>query len=149
MAIHTASEGMSLARQLETESAAFYEEVVKTYPENAAELLGFAAENRKNIASTERVYYGVISDAIEGSYAFNLEPADYALDTAVKPGAAYADLLKQSVKMEEQITRFYTDAAAQSKSLLADVPRAFELLARKRNTRIGRLERLIQEGRAP
>ena len=32
--------------------------------------ISFAKENKKNIANIERVYYGVITDAIEGSYAF-------------------------------------------------------------------------------
>lgn len=142
MIIHTASEGISLAKKLENDSAAFYESVAQKYTKDSETFLAFAKENKKNIVQTERVYFGVITDAIEGSYAFNIETDNYTFDIGVKGKAGYSDVLKQAVQIEEKIIKYYTDAAEQSKSLMADVPRAFELLARKRRARIEKLNTL-------
>lgn len=140
MKICTASEGISLAKKLENDSAAFYEAVAQKFPKEAETFLAFAKENKKNIMNTERVYFGVISDAIEGCYAFDLETDNYTFVNTLKANSVYADVLKQAVKIEEKIIQFYTDAAAQSKPLMADVPRAFELIARKRGTRLEKLK---------
>ncbi|MDD5288530.1 MAG: hypothetical protein PHY28_05405 [Dehalococcoidales bacterium] len=142
MIIHTASEGITLAKKLENDSAAFYESVAQKYPKDAETFLAIAKENKKNIIQTERVYFGVISDAIEGSYAFNLEADDYTLGINIKANAGYADILKQAIMIEEKIIKFYTDAAVQSKSLMADIPRAFEIIARKRGIRLEKLKSL-------
>jgi hypothetical protein len=142
MIIHTASEGISLAKKLENDSAAFYKSVSQKYTKDSETLLAFVKENKKNITQTERVYFGVITDAIEGSYAFNLETDNYTLSISVKQKASYSDVLRQAVQIEEKIIEFYTDAAEQSKSLMADVPRTFELLARKRRARIEKLKTL-------
>jgi hypothetical protein len=142
MIIHTASEGISLAKKLENDSASFYESLAKKYTKNSETFLAFAKENKKNIAQTERVYFGVITDAIEGSYAFNLETDNYTLDLSVKGRAGYADTLKQAVQIEEKIIKYYIDAANQSRSLMADIPRVFDLLARKRRERVEKLKTL-------
>ena len=142
MIIHTASEGISLAKKFENDSAAFYETLAQKYPKDAETFLAFAKENKKNIIQTERVYFGVITDAIEGSYAFNLETDDYTLEIDLKANAKYADILKQAVKIEEKIIKYYSNAAEQSRPLMADVPRAFELLARKRGARLEKLKLL-------
>jgi hypothetical protein len=144
MILHTASEGVSFARRLENDSAAFYEEMGKQYTQGAGSFLAFAAENRKNITQVERAYYGVITDALEGCFAFNIEEDDYALKTASTTGAAYQDVLRQAVEMEKTISAFYVEAAAQSKSLMADVPRAFTLVARKREKRLAELDSLLK-----
>ena len=47
--------------------------------------------------------------------------------------------------MEEKIAQFYADAAEQSKSLMADVPRTFKMVAKKRNDRIPKLRSLIEK----
>ena len=77
MKINTASQVISFARQLEEEGASFYEAAAKRYTENSDMLLGLARENRKNIKRVERAYYGGISDAIEGGFAFDIDPAEY------------------------------------------------------------------------
>jgi len=145
MIIHTASEGVTLAKKLEGDSAGFYEELARLYTKDAEVFQSLARENKKNSVQIDRVYYGVITDAIEGGYAFNLEADAYALNTKIKQGAGYADVLSQAVKLEETIIKFYTEAAAQSQSLMADVPRAFSLIARKRAERKQKLESLRGE----
>jgi hypothetical protein len=142
MIIHTASEGITLSRKLENESAKFYEDLATKYNEDAETFLAFSRENKKNISQIESAYYGVITDAIEGGYAFNLETDNYALNTEIPEKADYADILKQAVAMEDKIIAFYTEAAEQSKGLMADVPRAFLLVAKKRGSRIEKLKEL-------
>ena len=98
--------------------------------------LAFAKENRKNITQVERAYYGVISDALEGCFSFKVDPADYAVEIEMAESTSYSDALDKAVRMERKIIEFYSDAAEQAKLLLADVPRVFTLIARRRNDRI-------------
>ena len=146
MILHTASEGITLSKKLENDSARFYEELAQRYNKDAETFLSFAQDNKKNIAQIERAYYGVITDAIEGCFAFNIDPDDYALKMAVQDGTDYADVLEQAVEIEKKIIKFYSDAAEQSKSLMADVPRAFTLVAKKKGNRIVKLGSLLKRG---
>ena len=144
MILHTASEGITFAKKLENDSAQFYEELAQRYTEDAETFLSFTQDNKKNIVQIERAYYGVITDAIEGCFAFNIDPDDYALKVALQDGANYADVLGQAVEIEKKIIKFYSDAAEQSKSLMADVPRAFTLVAKKRENRLVKLGSLLK-----
>ena len=140
--LHTASEIIGLARKLENESAKFYEGLSRRYPKDEDVFLSFVKENGKNVVQIERAYYGVITDAIEGCFAFNVNPDDYAFKTELTEGASYSDALDRAVEMEEKIVKFYSDAAEQSKSLMADVPRAFIMVAKKRGNRVAKLRSL-------
>jgi hypothetical protein len=142
MKLQTASAVISLAKSLEDESAKFYQDLSQRYAESKDVLAAFATENKKNIVQIERAYYGVISDAIEGCFAFDIEADAYKVETALAEGASYHDALGKAIKLEEKIVKFYTDAAEQSKSLMADVPRAFMLIARKRGERQAKLKSL-------
>jgi hypothetical protein len=144
MILHTASEVITLSKKLENDSAKFYEELAGQNTKDAAAFLSFAQENRKNIVQVERAYYGVITDAIEGCFAFNIDPDEYALKTAVGEGTSYADMLGRALEVEKTIIKFYTDAAEQSKSLMADVPRAFMIIVRKRDSRLEKLDSLLK-----
>jgi hypothetical protein len=53
--------------------------------------------------------------------------------------------LARAIEIEDKITKFYVDAAAQSKGLMADVPRAFAMIANKRRSRLPKLESLLEE----
>ena len=136
--------GYNLFQETRNDSAGFYEELARRYTQDAETFISFANDNKKNIAQIERAYYGVITDAIEGGYAFNIDPDDYAIEISVQDGASYNDILSQALEIEETIIRFYTDAAEQSKSLMADVPRNFTLIAKKRNNRIPALKSLAK-----
>jgi len=142
MILHTASEGITFAKKLENDAAEFYESLAQRNTRDAEAFLSFAKENKKYIDQIERAYYGVITDAIEGGFAFNIETDDYALRVDIQEGADYADILEQATEIEKTIIKFYSDAAEQSKSLMADVPRAFMMIARKRESRITRLAAL-------
>lgn len=142
--LHTASEVISLARNLENESAKFYEDISILHKQNKDVFLGYSKENVKNIKQIERAYYGTASDAMEGTFAFNVEEKNYALETGLSGNQGYADALKRAINIEKVIARFYSDAAGQSQSFMADVPRVFKLMARERAERIERLESILK-----
>ena len=145
MELNTASEVISFARKLEEDSVKLYEQLAQQYTKDKETWLSFAKENRKNIIQIERAYYGVITDAIEACFSFKIDPDEYVLETELAESAAYSDALNKTVKMEGKIINFYTDAAEQSKSLLADVPRVFTLIVRKRVDRRAKLESLLHK----
>ena len=144
MNLNTASEAVSLAKELETESAKFYENLAQKYAQGKEIFLSFSKENNKNIVQTERAYFGVISDAIEGCFSFKgIDTDNYSIETTLSEGRSYADALNMAVALGEKIVKFYVDAAEVSKSLMADVPQAFERIAKKRNERILKLKSLL------
>jgi len=49
--------------------------------------------------------------------------------------------------IEERILNFYKVAAEQSKHLMADIPRSFTLVAKKRNERIPTLKALLDQAK--
>lgn len=143
MRLQTASGVINFVRKLETESAAFYEALARAFPKDGGVFLSFARENRQNVVQIERAYYSVITDAIEGCFAFDVETDRYAFDAVLPEGAAYAEALQRAADIEAKILRFYTEAAAQSGVLMADVPRAFASVAKKREGRRAKLEALL------
>ena len=145
MRLNTCSGVISLARGLENESARFYEELSGKYAQSSETFLSFAKENKKNIIHVERTYYGVISDALEGCFAFDLDEDEFKIDIQLADGAGYSDVVKKSIEIEEKIIKFYSDAAAQSDTLMADVPRLFTRIAKKRDERKLKLESLLRE----
>ena len=143
MILHTASEGVTLAKKLEIDSAGFYESLAQRYIKDAETLLSFATENKKNITQIERTYYGVITDAIEACFAFNINPDAYTFNITIPEETNYADVLNRALQIEEKIVKFYSDAAEQSKSLMADIPRVFTMVAKKREARRQKLKSLL------
>jgi len=146
MNLHTASEIISFAKKLENESAKFYEGLAERYSKDKDVFLAFAEENGKNVTQIERAYYGVITDAIEGCFAFDIEPDEYMFSTELADNASYSNALNKAEEIEQKMVNFYSDAAEQSKSLMADVPRIFAIVARKRSNRIPKLKSLVEKG---
>ena len=144
--INTCSQAISLAKELEEQSAKFYENFSKRSAEAGDLFLSFAKENGKFVTQVQRAYYGVITDAFEGCFAFDMNPEVYVLDTELTDETGHDRALAKALTIEEKIIDFYTTAAEQSKSLMADVPRAFTLVAKKRNKRLATLKSLIEKG---
>lgn len=140
MNLHTTSEVISFARQLEGNAARFYEDLARIFAAEADTFLSFAKENGKNVTQVERAYYGVITDAIEGCYAFDIEPDKYAIDTVAGEDLHHEVALNRATEIEEKIIQFYTDAAEQSRPLMADIPQAFSLIARKKKQRLEKIQ---------
>ncbi len=142
MIINTCSEAMSLAKELENKSAKFYQHLSDHFPKNKDLFLSFLKENDNYITQIDRAYYGVITDAFEGCFAFTIDPEVYALQTELMEEASYSEAIGRAIEIEEKIVKFYTDAAEQSKSLMADIPRAFKMVAKKRGNRLSTLKSL-------
>jgi len=147
MGISTCSEAISLSRELENESAKFYQEMSKRFEKDKDLFLTFAKDNAKYVTQIERAYYGVITDALEGCFAFDLNPEDHQVKAMPSKDASYTDALKEALAMEEKILKFYGIAAEQSKHLMADVPRSFTMVAKKRNERIPKLKALLDQAK--
>jgi rubrerythrin len=142
--LHTASEVISFAKKLESDSAGFYDILSQKYAQGSDVFPSLAKENGKNVVQIERSYYGVITDAIEGCFAFDVEPDAYTFETELAENASYADALDKAIEIEKKMIKFYSDAAEQSQSLLADVPRVFKMIAKKRGNRVGELSSLLK-----
>ena len=144
MRLNTASETISFLKDLESGSAGFYEALARSHQAESDLFLAFAKENKKNITNIQRTYFGVITDALEGCFAFEIDPEAYLIRTEATAGS-YADALRKALEMEETIVRFYLDAAGQSKCLMADVPRVMERIAKARGERRKRLQELLDK----
>ncbi|MFQ5996293.1 MAG: hypothetical protein ACE5KP_01535 [Dehalococcoidales bacterium] len=146
MKMHTCSQVIGFSGELENTSAKFYESLAQKYAKEEDIFTSFAKENKKYLAEVERAYYGVITDAIEGCFAFDIAPDEYTFQSELPEKASYAEALNRAIQIEEKIIKFYSDAGEQSKSLMADVPRAFALVARKRGGRVSMLQSLLGKG---
>jgi rubrerythrin len=145
MQLNTSASVISFAKQLETDSAAFYEKMAEGYPKAKEISLAFSKENDNYATMIQRAYYGVITDAIEGCFAFSVETDKYAFKSELAKEASFADALNQAIDMEHKVISFYTDAAEQSKAFMADVPRTFLIVAKKRKGREDKLRTLLKE----
>jgi predicted GNAT superfamily acetyltransferase len=145
MQLNTSASVISFAKQLEANSTAFYQKMAERYPKGAELFLSFAKENSKYATMIERAYYGVITDAIEGCFAFSVETDRYMIEKELAKELGYVDALNQAVNMEQKLISFYTDAAEQSKAFMADVPRTFLIVAKKRKDREDKLRALLKE----
>jgi len=145
MQLNTSASVISFAKQLEEDSAGFYEKMAGIYPKSAELFRTFAKENSKYSTMIQRAYYGVITDAIEGCFAFSVETDKYTFEGEPTKGPGYAGAVNQAINMERKLISFYTDAAEQSKSFMADVPRTFLIVAKKRKAREDKLRMLSRE----
>jgi len=143
MKLNTASQVISFSRKLEEDGASFYESLARQYTRDSEVLLGFARENRKNIMRVERAYYGAITDALEGTFAFDINPDEYAIKTDAPQNVAYTDGISVANEMERKTAGFYNQAAEQAKSLLVDVLRVFLTMSRLRDDRQQKLADLL------
>jgi rubrerythrin len=144
MSINTCSGAISLSRELENEAAKFYQELSQRFEKSKDLFSAFANENVKFVKQIERAYYGVITDAIDGCFAFNLNEEEYHVKTALSEKMSSSDAVAAALKIEENLLNFYRTAAEQSKHLMADVPRSFTLVAKKRTERIPKLKALLE-----
>ena len=144
MQLNTASSAISFARKLEEDSAALYEEIARAHPEAEEVFSGFVRENKRYTELVNRTYYGVISDALEGGFSFEgLDTNDFPVEKQLSGSTTYQDALKAAIVTEESIVGFYRAASETSRSLLADVPRIFDQIVRKRGTRLERLKTIL------
>ena len=136
MKLNTTSAVISFAKELEETSIKYYENLIQKYPQDKEAFSSFIKENKKNIISVQRVYQEVITDAIEGCFSFEgLDTNNYKFNADLSAKASYTEALKNAIEVEEKIQKYYSDSAEMSKSLMADIPRVFERIAKKRDKR--------------
>jgi hypothetical protein len=133
MKLHTASEVISLTRRLEDETGRFYEKLASA-GRNPQPWYDYVKENGQNVKNVERAYNDVISDALEGGFAFDIEADDFEL--RLPEPLPLPAVVREAIDIETRLAGLYTIAAQQSQSLLPDVSRAMVVIARKRRTRI-------------
>ncbi len=139
--LETTSEVLSFLQEMEETTAVFYEAAAVRYPAMGPALADLVAEGRRFIKQAQRAYYGAVTDAFEGSFAFSMEPSDYAFsgDGHAPDPAAVAG---QARDREGKLAAAYRDAAAQSAVLMPEVARVLALLAKKHDARQERLAAL-------
>ena len=141
MELSTASAAVRFAKLLEDESRDLYERISERYPEWQSALAPYIRENTRNVGSIDRAYIGVVSDALDTQFAFEgVDTDDYRVITDLPD--LPDDVIAGLVANEETIIAFYHAAAASSRDLLADVPRAFDRIASKRSRRAEALRAL-------
>ena len=139
----TCSAIISFAEKLESNSSKFYEELAEKSAENKETFLAFAKESRKNKVLVTRTYQETITDALEACF-IQIDLSNYLTETTFREAMTYLDALKMAIELEEKASKFYFDAAEQSKSLLATIPMAFRKVAEKRNNRKPKLKSLVE-----
>lgn len=144
MKLNTASSAISFAKMLEGDSAGLYEVLAQRYPDGRETFLAWVKENAQYKALMDRAYYGVITDALEGGFSFEgIDTDDYALAIRMPEDASLEDALRAALAAEERIAAFYRAAIDTSKSLMADVPRAFTRIVSRRSGRMPKLRSLL------
>lgn len=143
MQLQTASQVINFAVELEDKSAKFYENLAEKYEEGKEVFLSFVKENKKNKLLVQRVYNEVVSDALETGFSFeDLGVDDYLIEINLAEDVSLPNVLKKALDIEAKIEGFYLNATKKSKSFLADVPRVFEKIGKKRDERKEKLKSL-------
>lgn len=149
--LNTASEGISFYSRLEDQATKFYEELARNekYAEGRETFLAFAKENKKHKEEVVRAYRYVITDAIEGCFAFGgLNEANYEINTELTAEMNYPDVLKMTIKVEEKSQKFCADAGEASRGLMHDVSYALLRVAKRKAKREPILKSLLEKAMA-
>jgi rubrerythrin len=143
MQLQTASQIINYAVELEDKSAKFYEGLAEEFKQHKETFLSFVKENKKNKLLVQRVYNEVVSDALETGFSFEgFGTDDYSIEVDWDENESFPRVIEKVLDIEEKIERFYLNAAKKSKSFLADVPRAFERIAKRKGERKLKLKSL-------
>ena len=143
MKLNTMAAVMDFISCIESDSSALYLTCAARYPRVKDTLLSMAKENEKFEKSVKQTYFGVITDAIEASFSFELlDTDDYDLEAVLPENATLLEVLTRTLRMEHTIIDFYLKAAEVSTGLMADIPRVFRKIADKRKGRCLALEGL-------
>lgn len=139
----TCSAIITFADKLEDRSSKFYEDLAAKAAEEKEIFVAFAKESMKNKVLVTRTYQETITDALEACF-IRINLSNYSAKATLTEDMNYIDGLKTAIKLEEEASRFYKDAAERSQSLLATIPRAFKKVAERRGSRKAKLESLLE-----
>jgi len=142
----TASAIISFAEKLEDDSSNFYKQLTEKYTEQKETFLSFVKEGENNKVLITRTYQETITDALEACFSFKgLNPNDYIVKINLTEDMSYSDALRMAIELEDKASKFYSDVAELSKSLLATIPWAFRKVAERRNRRKLTLKSLLDK----
>jgi rubrerythrin len=132
--------------EFEDEIKAFYESlaVIDKYSAGRETFLTFIKENKKHKDMVLRTYREVITDALEAAFPLrDLNESDYEIKTKLMEDMSFQDVIKIAIEIEEKSYKYCRDAGESTSGLLADIPQAFEWVAKRKKIRIRKLEDLI------
>jgi rubrerythrin len=142
----TASAIINFAEKLEDDSSNFYEKLAERFAESRTVFLSFVEESKKNKVLVTRTYRETITDALEACFSFeDFSLNIYAVKANLTKETSYTEALRMAIKLEENVSKFYLDAAEFSKCLLATIPSAFRKVAERRNCRKQLLKSLLDK----
>ena len=137
----TAAAIISFCERLQDDSARFYEELARRFPEHRRAFEGYAQRCERDKTQIQRTYQETVTDALETGYSFEgLSLQEYVVDLSLAPDADLNAAIDVAVALEKRAIAFYEDVARRSQSLLATIPRAFERVAQRRSERLKELE---------
>ena len=140
MNLRTMAAVMEFVTKVESESAVFYQDQAGRFPGLEDIFQSFAKENKKFAKQVKQTYFGVITDTLESNYCFEgLRDDDFALDLTLPEDAGEEAAKGKAAEIEGVLKRFYETSADMSDGLMADVPRLFKRIAKKREERISDL----------
>ena len=143
MKLNTMAAVMNFISRIESTSSALYLTCAERYPQLKGKFVPLATENQKFEKMVQQKYFGVITDAIEASFSFELlDTDDYNLDAVLPENATLLEVLRRALEIERTIIAFYLKTAEVSTGLMADMPRAFRKIAATRKERCLALEAL-------
>jgi rubrerythrin len=139
----TASAIITFSEKLEDETTNFYRSLIEKFGKNEEIYQGFIKDNKRNKTLLIRTYRETISDALEACFSFEgLKITDYRIDSKLGNNISYSDSLKKAIDLEEVASKFYSDVAEKSSSLLATIPRVVKKIADRRKKRIQSIKSL-------
>lgn len=144
MQLRTTSETLSFIKDKEHQLIEMYILIKNRFPEfDTTGLLSTSIKEIKGyIQELDRSYYSVITDALEGCFGFDLTAETYSTDADISKDHNCKECLQKVINAEKTLLALYKDAADQSASLLADVPRAMRIIYRKRTSRLEKINAL-------
>jgi rubrerythrin len=142
----TASAIINFAEKLEESSLGFYEKLAEKSAENKGVFLSFAEQSKRNKVLVTRTYQETITDALEACFSFKgLNLSNYIAKINLTEGMSFPEALRIAIELEDKSSKFYSDVAEMSKSLLATIPRALRKVAETRNSRKLVLNSLLEK----
>ena len=145
--LNTASAIISFFGRLEDQIIELYENLAanEKYSEAKDTFLALAKDNKRDRETVQRVYQEVVTDAIETGFSFTgLNEDDYQISTELAEGLSYSNVVRMAIDAEDKSSKFCIDASESSRSLLADIPQAFEWVAKRKNRRKEQLASLLE-----
>jgi len=135
---------ISSTQKIERETAKFYEHLAERYTDDKADFLSFSKESKKNEVLITRTYQETISDALEACFIEGLNLNNIVLARTLSRDVDFATALRMAIRLEDEATKFYSEIAERTRSLLATIPMVFKKVAKNRKNRKLKLESILR-----